>query len=127
MMAGDALAEAARQRLAGVKALNGCYDGPPQRATVPFAIVEAGTESDWGHKSGAGREVRLTLTLRDSGERSVRLRALVAEAEAALAGIGGVVGGWRIVSFVFLRSRLLADGERGWAALIDYRGRMLAE
>ena len=65
MMAGDALAEAARQRLAGVKALNGCYDGPPQRATVPFAIVEAGTQSDWGHKSGAGREVRLTLTLRD--------------------------------------------------------------
>lgn len=127
MMAGEALSGAAKQRLAGVKALNGCYDGPPPRATVPFAIVEVGTESDWSHKSAAGREVRLTVTLRDSGERPERLRALVAEADAALAGIGGVVGGWRIVSFAFLRSRLLADGERGWAALIDYRARMLAE
>lgn len=127
MMAGEALSGAARQALAGVNGLNGCYDGPPARASVPYASVEAGVETDWGHKSGAGREVRLTVTLRDSGERPARLRALTAEAEAALAGIGNETGGWRIVSFAFLRSRLLPDGERAWAALIEYRARLLAE
>lgn len=127
MNAGEALAGAASQALAGVKALNHCYEGRPLRATLPFAIVDTGLESDWGHKSGAGREVRLTVTIRDAGERPTRMRALTAQAEAALAAIGGSNGGWRIVSFSFLRSRLLPDGERGWVSLLDYRARMLAE
>jgi hypothetical protein len=36
---------------------------------APYAIVETGPEIDWSHKSGAGRELRLAVTLRDKGER----------------------------------------------------------
>lgn len=127
MMAGEALVAAARQALAGVSTLNGCYDGRPLRASMPYATAEAAFESDWSHKSGAGREVRLTVTIRDSGEAPARLRVLAEQSETALAALGGTLEGWRIVSFGFLRSRLLPDGERGWAAVLDYRARMLAE
>lgn len=124
--AGAALANAAREAIAAVSALNGCYDVAPLRAAFPYATVDAGLETDWGHKSGAGREVRLAVTLRDSGERPERLGRLALEAEAALAQLGTELEGWRLVSFAFLRSRLLPDGERRWAAVLDYRARMLA-
>ncbi len=71
--AGTALQEAAVAALREVEGLNGIYDAPPLQAGAPFAIVEVGLESDWSHKSGAGREVRLAVTVRDKGERAVRL------------------------------------------------------
>ena len=125
--AGEALATAVKRALAGVASLNGCYDGAPLRAAFPYATVDAGLESDWGHKSGAGREVKLAVTLRDSAERPARLRSIAAEAEAALSALGGSAEGWRIVSFAFLRSRLLPESERRWAAVLDYRARMLSD
>jgi hypothetical protein len=64
----------------------------------------------------------------------VRLRRLTAEAEAALAALGGDLGEWRVVSFAFLRSRMVADGGSrgasqppGWASVSEYRARMLRE
>jgi len=125
--AGEMLAEAAAAALAEVPELNGCYPGPPLQAALPYATVEAGLETDWGHKSGAGREVRLTVTLRDAGQRPERLRRLAARAEAALGEVGGAIGGWRIVTFAYLRGRLLPDGNGRWASVLDYRARMLSE
>ena len=127
MSAGEKLAGAALAALAVVEELSGLYPGPPLHAAFPYATIEAGLETDWSHKSGAGREVRLTVTLRDSGEPPDRLRRLMGETEAALAGLGGAAGGWRIVTLTFLRSRLVPDSERRWAGVIDYRARMLAE
>ena len=125
MSAGTALAEAALAALASVGGLNGRYDGPPLQAACPFATVEPGPETDWGYKSGIGREVRLTVTLRDEGERPGRLRGLMDEAEAALAALGGELPGWRIVTLVLLRRRVLPAAERRWAGVLDYRARML--
>ena len=127
MMAGEALASKTLTALEAVGALNGRYEGPAIRSAAPYAIVEAGAESDWSHKSGAGREVRLTVTLRDEGERPARLRRLVGEAQAALGAIAASGDGWRIVSLAFVRSRLLPEGDRRWVATRDYRARMLAE
>lgn len=127
MMAGEALIAATREALAAVAELNGCYEGRPLQAAVPYATVEADVERDWSHKSGSGREVRLTIVLHDGGERPTRLRTLSEAAQAALGPVGGGAGGWRIVSFVFVRSRLVAESERRWACAIEYRARMLAD
>lgn len=127
MSAGAALAEAALAALAAVDGLTGRHEARPLQAAFPYATVETGLETDWGHKNGVGREVRLTVVLRDSGERPARLRRLMEESEAALAAIGGSMSGWRLVSLVFLRSRLVPEAERRWAGAIDYRARLLAE
>jgi hypothetical protein len=123
--AGEALAEAARAALAALAGLNQIHDGPPLQAASPYATVETGLETDWGHKSGSGREVRLTVALRDQGERPARLRSLAAEAEAALADLV-TVAGWQLVTLVLVRSMTIAESAGKWLAVLDYRARMLA-
>lgn len=123
--AGEALGAAARAALGALAALNGAYDGPPFRAAVPYAVVEAGPETDWSHKSGEGRELRLTVTINDQGERPDRARALLVAAEAAVAAIGPDLVGWRLVTLAFLRSRLLRSNDAAWIATVEFRARML--
>lgn len=123
--ASEALAEAAIAALGGVAGLNGVYDGPPLAAAFPHARIETGPESDWSHKSGVGRELRLAVILRDQGERPARLRALMQAAETAIGAIAPDLDGWRLVNLVFLRSALLRETGAAWAAAIDYRARLL--
>lgn len=125
--ASEALSAAVTAALGEVAGLNGAYDGPPLQAAFPYAIVDAGPESDWSHKSGDGRELRLALTIHDQGERPARLRGLMRDAEAAIGALGAEIGGWRLVTMVFLRSRMLRAPGAAWTATIDYRARMLRE
>lgn len=125
------LQAAAIAALQGAEAMGGVYDGPPLQAAFPHALVECGPESDWSHKSGTGREVRLAVTIRDEGERPARLQRLMAEAEARIYGIGAV-DGWRIVSLHYLRSQGVREkrgpgspGVGRWAGVIEFRARML--
>jgi hypothetical protein len=125
--AGAALQTALLPRIGAIAGLSGVYPGAPLQAVVPYAMVDCGGEIDWGHKSGVGREVRVGIALRDSGERPARLQALVAEAEAALEP-PLEVDGWALVSFAWLRSRIAREGrgeEARWAGLIEYRARLL--
>jgi len=122
--AGQALQAAAITALSSIEGLNGAYPGRPIQGALPYATAEVGGEVDWSHKSGRGREVRLMVTLRDGGEGPERVQALGEAAEAALAGIGGVLDGWRVVSLRFLRGRLVQE-KAGWAAVLEYRARML--
>ena len=128
MSAAEALAGAAGAALAGVAGL-AVHGGPPLQAAFPHAIVETGPESDWSHKSGAGRELRLAVTIRDRGERPDRLRHLTAQAEAAVAAVEAVEG-WQLVTLRFVRSRIVAPARGGaeaeWAGVIEYRARLLA-
>jgi hypothetical protein len=128
MSAGSALRDSAIEALAALE-LGGVYPGPPLQAAFPHAIVECGPETDWGHKSGRGRELRLGVTLRDSGERPERAQAFADVVEAAI-GAGLDVEGWRLVNLVLLRRRTVAEGRgggAGWAVTVDFRARMLAE
>lgn len=126
--AGAALRAAAIEALGSLD-LGGVYPGPPLQAAFPHALVECGPETDWGHKSGRGRELRLAVTLRDSGERPERAQAFAEVAEAAIeAGLD--VEGWRLVTLALVRARTIAEGRggrMGWAVALDYRARMLAE
>ena len=128
--AGTALQSAAAAALRAIEGL-GVYEGPPVQAAAPYAVVEAGPEIDWSHKSGIGRELRLAVTFHERGERPARLHALMEEGEAALAGLSPALGGWQLVTFRFLRSRVApptAGTPSGlWTGLIEYRARMLAD
>jgi hypothetical protein len=126
--AGAALRAAAIEAVEALE-LGGVYPGPPLQAAFPYATVECGPESDWGHKSGRGREVRLAVTLRDSGERPDRAQAFAETVEAAIEA-GLEVEGWRLVTLALVRCRTVAEGRGGrlgWAVAIDWRARMLEE
>ena len=122
--ASEALAALAREALAGLSGLNGVYDGAPIKASLPYAAIEIGPESDWSWKGGAGRELRLAATIRDAGERPTRLRTLMAAAEAALLTLGGAAGGWRIVNAVTERVRTAQKRARDWSGVVEVRVRM---
>ena len=123
MSAGGALQAALAATLAGEVRLTGVYDGPPARAGFPYAVIDAGSESDWSHKSGAGREVLLALTVWD--EQPARLADLADVAEVAAAGVGGVAG-WQLVSMRLIRRRTVRDVAGPWATAIDFRARLLS-
>ncbi len=125
--AGQALQSAAIQAVRNVDGLTGVYPGPPLQAAFPHAIVEAGFEADWSHKSGKGREVRLAVQVRSEGERPDRLQALLPEVEAAVDGLPSALPGWRIVSLQFQRARTVRETKGPWTALLEYRARLLAE
>ena len=126
--AGAMLQAAAIEALEALE-LGAAYPGPPLQAAFPHAVVECGAETDWGHKSGRGRELRLAVTLRDAGERPDRAQAFAEVAEAAIeAGLDP--DGWRLVTLALVRRRTVAEGRggrAGWAVALDYRARMLAE
>jgi hypothetical protein len=106
----------------------GVYDGPPLQAAFPYAVVECGPESEWGHKTGAGRELRLAVLLRDKGERPARLYASTGAAETALEAFAAIAEpeGWQLVTLRPVRSRTVREPGGTWLGVIEYRARMLA-
>ena len=123
MSAGGALQAALAAALDGIAELTGVYDGPPARALFPYAAIDAGTESDWSHKSGVGREVLVAVTIWD--EQPARLHVLADDAEAAVTALENVEG-WQLVSLRLLRRRVVRDVAGPWAAAMDFRARLLA-
>ena len=123
MSAGGALQSAMADALATEARLTGVFDGPPARAAFPYAVIDAGSESDWSHKSGEGREVLIALTIWD--EEPARLAEL-ADAVEALAARVSEIGGWQLTSFRLLRRRTGRDVAGPWATAIDFRARLLA-
>lgn len=109
--------------LSGEARLTGIYDGPPARATFPYAVIDTGSENDWGHKSGEGREVIAALTVWD--DQPARLAELADAIEQAAAAVGELAG-WQLVSMRLLRRRTVRDVAGPWATAIDFRARLLA-
>ncbi|MFN5644940.1 MAG: hypothetical protein ACK450_10145 [Sphingomonadales bacterium] len=54
------------------------------------------------------------------------LHQLSGHAEDAVASLSRDIAGWRIASCVFVRSLVARDPASAWAALVEYRVRMLA-
>lgn len=123
MSAGGALQSAIAAALSNVAGLNGVFDGPPARAAYPYVALDATTESDWGHKSGDGREVLVAITLWD--DQPTRLHELADEVEKQLDDLPAV-DAWQLVTMRQVRRRVLRDVAGPWAAAIDFRARMLA-
>jgi len=121
--AGGALQSAIASALSGLGGLSGVFDGPPARAPFPYAALDATTETDWGHKSGPGREVLVAVTLWD--DEPVRLHALADSIEAAIQALGEIPD-WQVVTMRLMRRRIVRDVAGPWAAAVDFRARMLA-
>ncbi len=107
-------------------ALTGIYDGPPPRAVFPYVAINDGIVSDWSTKTGAGREIRLALTVWDDGESATRLSNLMSHVEDAVVAIPRDMPDWRIASLVFVRSMVVRDPAGPWAGLVEHRVRLLA-
>jgi hypothetical protein len=123
MSAGGILQSAIARTLGGITDLTGVFDGPPARASYPYAVIDAGNEADWSHKSGDGREILVAMTVWD--DQPVRLHQLADAVEAALAALGGLAG-WDLVTMRLVRRRVVRDVAGPWAAALDFRARMLA-
>lgn len=123
MSAGGALQTAIASALDTIGGLTGIFDGPPARASYPYATIDATTQTDWSHKSNAGREVMVAITLWD--DQPVRLDGLADAVEQNLGALSDVAG-WQLVTMQLMRRRVLRDVTGPWAAAIDFRARMLA-
>ncbi len=106
-------------------ALNGVFEGPAVRASHPYAEVAETFATDWGTKDRRGREVRLAVLLHDAGETSARLVDLAEAVEAAVLAMPRDIGGWRIASLVFVRSRIAGERPGRWLASVEFRVRVL--
>lgn len=125
MSAREALVAAATARLEAALTGAAVFDAPPVRAALPHAVVEEPVLADWSSKSWRGHEARIAVTIRDEGERPVRLRALLAQAEEALADLPRELGdGWRAASVTPSRSRVAPTGGRGWLGRAEFTVRM---
>lgn len=123
MSAGAALQTAIAAALNGIEGLTGVFDGPPARASYPYVVIDATTETDWSHKTGDGREVLVAITVWD--DQPVRLHGLADGVEASLQALS-VGSGLQLVTMRLVRRRVVRDVAGPWAAAIDFRARMLA-
>lgn len=123
--AAGALVGAVVAALRGVPGLSQVSDGAPLQAADAHAIVEAGPETDWGHKSGAGAEIRFALLIGCGGEAPGRARGLLQRARAAVDAL--VLEGpvWRLVSLTPMRARVVRVPGGGWTGSAEYRARLL--
>jgi hypothetical protein len=121
--AGGTLQSAIAAALSGIEGLTGVFDGPPARAAYPYAAIDATTETDWSHKSGAGREVMVAITVWD--DQPVRLHGLADAVEVAMDSLGAIAG-WQLVTMRLVRRRVVRDVAGPWAAAVDFKARMLA-
>lgn len=123
MSAGSALQAAVAASLSQVAHLSGVFDGPPARAAYPYAAIDAGTETDWSHKNGAGREVMVAVTIWD--DQPARLQQLADAVEQAVTSVT-TVQPWQVVNLRLVRRRTLRDVAGPWATAVDFRARLLA-
>jgi hypothetical protein len=123
LSAGGFLQAAVVSRLSSVEEVTGVFDGPPARAPFPYVVLDAGTETDWSHKSGEGREVLLAVTVWD--DQPARLQELADAVETAVVTTSAV-DGWQLASMRLIRRRTMRDVAGPWAAAVDFRARLLA-
>lgn len=127
-MSVQALVQAAMMAALDGLEVTGVFDAPPVRAALPYAVVEEAVLADWGTKDMAGREGRLAVAMYDGGERPVRLRELIGAAEDAVDAMArDLGGGWRVVTLVLARSRVVREQGGRWVAMSEWRVRMLRE
>ncbi|MBA2932983.1 DUF3168 domain-containing protein [Sphingomonas sp. CGMCC 1.13654] len=105
--------------------VTGIYDGPPADAVCPYIAVSDGSTTDWSHKTGRGREHRLSIAIWDDGATPARLHALLGQTQDMIEAMSHDLDGHRIASLVFLRARIVRDPDGPWAGRLDYRVRTL--
>lgn len=104
---------------------NGVHLERPVRASVPYLVIGEMISADWSVKGSNGREVRLIVHVQDEGESWTRAAGLQGAVSRAIEALPRELGGWQLGSVMFLRSRTLREGTRGWIGTVEYRVRAM--
>ncbi|MGR6330431.1 tail completion protein gp17 [Sphingomonas sp. XXL09] len=119
--AGTALREALVRRLAGVRV----FDAPPARAALPYAVIAEPVLEAADAAGITGRSGTILIAGEDEGERPDRLRALLADVEAAVAAMPDALGdGWRLATLRLVRSRIAAGRGLRWTGSVEFAVRL---
>lgn len=105
----------------------GVYAGDAPAGVLPRIEVQEPVAADWSTKDWQGRELRTGVIVRAASGQDGRLPALRAAAEAAAGAIAGEIGGWRVASAVFLRSRTADERNGTRTVLIEHRVRVMQD
>lgn len=127
MSAGAAVREAFAARVREAAPGSAVFVGEPAAGVRPSIAIGEPQASDWSAVGVRGRELRTAAMVRVADGQAERMAELCAGVEAAgeaLAGGDGGVGGWRVVSAVFLRARPVAE-KAGLAVLVEHRVRVV--
>ena len=106
--------------------LNTITEEAPLRASPPWLGIVASASTDFGHKTGAGREVRVALELQTLGDDACGTAELTSAIEARIAAMPADQPDFRIASLTFLRARAEQRGEARRTVLLEYRARLIA-
>ena len=106
--------------------LNTITEEAPLRASPPWLGIVASASTDFSHKTGVGREVRVAIELQTLGDDAGGTADLVAAIEARIAVLPAHQADFRIASLTFLRARAEQRGEARRAVLLEYRARLIA-
>lgn len=106
--------------------LNAVEEEAPVRASPPWLGIAASASTDWSHKSGKGREVRLALELHLRGDDPATGSSTLAAIEDRIETLPAVQPGLHIINSTFLRARAEQRPGNLRAVLLEYRFRILA-
>lgn len=109
-------------------ALNAIVEEAPTRTALPWLALTASASTDFGHKTGAGREVRVALELNYRGDDPLSEAALIAAIERRIESLPSdqTAAGFHLASLIFLKARAEQRGEALRALVLEYRARVLA-
>lgn len=121
----ESIVAALRAHPAVADGVTAVFASPPVRSAAPYALVTEAVVADWSTKDAAGIEARAAVELHDAREDGAVVRALAGAAREAMDAMAADLGGgWRIVSRLFVRQRIVrAKGE--WVASVEFRVRVL--
>ena len=109
-------------------ALNAIVEEAPTRTALPWLALTASASTDFGHKTGVGREVRVALELNYRGDDPLAESALIAAIERRVESLPAnqAAAGFTIASLAFLKARAEQRGEALRALVLEYRARLIA-
>jgi hypothetical protein len=108
--------------LTGIAGL-GVEPGP---GSLPQIDVNWPISTDWSTKTEPGRELRSVVTIQVAKGQRARLPAMSAAVERIGEALSGAIGGWRVASATFVRTRVSDRADAVRVAQIEHRIRVLA-
>ena len=104
---------------------NSIAEESPLRASPPWLGIAATASTDFSHKTGSGREVRVALELLGRGDDIATDGALVAAVDKRVSALPSAQAGFTIASAAFLRGRAERRTNNLRATLLEYRFRLI--
>lgn len=116
-----------RAMVAALSGVAPVFDAAPVDAAPPYLVIGPDVVTEAGSKTETSHDHRVTFSVWTHGPSVAPAKALLAEVEAALAGLAGGADGQRIVFARLVRSLVVPDPE-GWVqGVIEFRVRTASE